>query len=248
MHNLHAAYRRMYQALEVQNIDEILPPPAQPQPKNSMIENGDALQGLPLMAFPEQHHASHIQAHILLLTTPLVQASAPVQGSLYAHIMQHISFLARQQALEGAQNLMNQARMSAQQGRANPAEVEQQIMMTQQALNNPQELEAYVALLEAQILQQILPQMVPQPPDPNADPLVQIRNAELQLKQQELLSDSQNDQNKLMLEMQKLQQKAAGEAARLELQEDIAEERNRVNRERIAATMMMAQQRGQGGG
>ena len=248
MHNLHAAYRRMYQALEVQNIDEILPPPAQPQPKNSMIENGDALQGLPLMAFPEQHHASHIQAHILLLTTPLVQASAPVQGSLYAHIMQHISFLARQQALEGAQNLINQARMSAQQGRANPAEVEQQIMMTQQALNNPQELEAYVALLEAQILQQILPQMVPQPPDPNADPLVQIRNAELQLKQQELLADSQNDQNKLMLEMQKLQQKAAGEAARLELQEDIAEERNRVNRERIAATMMMAQQRGQGRG
>ena len=43
IHNLHSAYRRMYQALEVQNIDEILPPPPQPEPLDPAIENARAL-------------------------------------------------------------------------------------------------------------------------------------------------------------------------------------------------------------
>jgi hypothetical protein len=59
-------------------------------------------------------------------------------------------------------------------------------------------------------------------------------------------SPGQIDQAKLALDQAKLQQKAAGEAARLELQEDIADERNDVNRERIAAQMRMAAQRGTG--
>ena len=42
IHNLHAAYRRMYQALEVQNIDEVLPPPPQPEPLDPAIENARA--------------------------------------------------------------------------------------------------------------------------------------------------------------------------------------------------------------
>ena len=45
MHNLHAAYRRMYLALEVQNIDEILPPPPEPKPLDPAIENARALMG-----------------------------------------------------------------------------------------------------------------------------------------------------------------------------------------------------------
>jgi hypothetical protein len=51
----------------------------------------------------------------------------------------------------------------------------------------------------------------------------------------------------LAIDQAKMQQKAAGEAARLELQEDIADERNDVNRERIAAQMAMAAQRNNGG-
>ena len=61
MHNLHAAYRRMYQALEVQNIDEILPPPQEPQPMDPAMENAKALMGEILRAFPEQNHEVHIR-------------------------------------------------------------------------------------------------------------------------------------------------------------------------------------------
>ena len=45
---------------------------------------------------------------------------------------------------------------------------------------------------------------------------------------------------KLQLDQAKLQQKAAGEAARLELQEEIADSRNAVNRERIAVQQDIA--------
>ena len=51
MHNLHAAYRRMYQALEVQNIDEILPPAPKPKPLDPAIENARGLMGEILVAF-----------------------------------------------------------------------------------------------------------------------------------------------------------------------------------------------------
>jgi len=233
MHNLNAAYRRMYQALEVQNIDELLPPPPEPQPKDPMTENGEALQMQNLLAFVEQNHDAHIKAHIMLLKTPLVQASPQVMGLLYTHIQQHVNFLARQQVMEGAQNAISQARAAVQNGMADPSLIEQQIAMTEQALANPKDLEDYVALIQSQILEKLLPEMVPAPPNPAADPLVQIRQAELQLDQQDLLQKAQNDQNKLAIEMAKLQQKAAGEAARLELQEEIADERNAVNLERI---------------
>jgi hypothetical protein len=52
MHNLHEAYRRMYQALEVQNIDDILPPPPQPQPTDPAIENARGLAGQIVTGFP----------------------------------------------------------------------------------------------------------------------------------------------------------------------------------------------------
>ena len=80
MHNLHAAYKRMYQALEVQNIDEILPPPPQPQPTDPSIENARALAGEMLQAFPQQDHDAHMSNHIQFMQLPLVQASPQAYG------------------------------------------------------------------------------------------------------------------------------------------------------------------------
>ena len=53
LHNLQMAYRRMYQALEVQNIEEILPPPPQPQPMDPSAENAVILKNQPVQVFSE---------------------------------------------------------------------------------------------------------------------------------------------------------------------------------------------------
>ena len=91
LHNLHAAFRRMYQALEVQNIDEILPPPPQPQPLDPLIENARALTGELLMAFDGQDHDAHIELHVMFMKTPLVMTSPQVMGTLLGHLQEHIS-------------------------------------------------------------------------------------------------------------------------------------------------------------
>jgi hypothetical protein len=247
MHNLHEAYKRMYQALEIQNIEEILPPPSQPQPMDPAMENGRAVVGTPLQAFPQQNHDSHVRAHVIFFKSPFIQTNPMAMAALMAHIQEHVAFMAREQAMSGIQAQMQQLQEAVQAGSVDPQEAQQQMAAVQQMMQNPDEMNNYVALLQAQILEKLVPELAPPQPDPMADPLVQIRQAEVQTRQQENMMDAQIDAQKIALEEQKLQQKAAAEAARIELQEEIANERNAVNRERIMVQSRAAQQRNQRG-
>jgi hypothetical protein len=247
MHNLHEAYKRMYQALEIQNIEEILPPPQQPQPMDPAMENGRAVVGTPMQAFPQQNHDAHLKAHVTFFKSTFVQTNPVAMTALMAHIQEHVAFLAREQAMSGINDQVQQMQMAVQTGAISAQEAQQQIAAVQQAMQNPEEMNNYVALLQSQILEQLIPELNPPQPDPMADPLVQIRQAEVQTKQQENMMDAQIDAQKLALDAKKLEQKAASEAARIELQEEIAEERNTVNRERIMMQAQMAQQRNRGG-
>jgi hypothetical protein len=233
MHNLHAAYRRMYQALEVQNIDEILPPLPQPQPTDPAQEHAEVIKGKGLQAFPGQDHNAHIMAHVAFMQTPMVMAAPAVQGAMYGHLQEHISLLAQEQAMQQVQQQMQQIQLLVQSGGMSLQEGEMQMQQLQMQMQDPAALARVVAQIEQTIVQQVAQMLTPPPQDPAADPLVQIRMQELGLKQQEMQMDAQSDQNKLALEAAKLQQRAATDAARLETQEEIADERNAVNRERI---------------
>jgi len=233
MHNLHSAYRRMYQALEVQNIDEILPPLPEPQPTDPAMEHAEVIKGQAVQAFPGQEHNAHIMAHVAFMQTPMVMAAPAVQGALYGHLQEHISLLAQEQAMQQVQQQMQQVQLLAQSGGISMEEAQMQMQQLQMQMQDPTALARTVAQIEQTIVQQVAQILTPPPQDPAADPLVQIRMQELGLKQQEMQMDAQNDQNKLALEAAKLQQRAATDAARLETQEEIADERNAVNRERI---------------
>jgi hypothetical protein len=229
VHNLHAAFRRMYQALEVQNIDEILPPPPQPQPLDPLIENARALTGELLMAFDGQDHDAHIELHVMFMKTPIVMTSPQVMGTLMGHVQEHISKKAREMVLTQIQGLISQVQLMAQSGAIDPAAAQQQIMEVQMQMQNPEEIEKMVALQELQLMNELMPKITPQGQDPMSDPLVQIRMQELGVKQRKALDDAAQ----IDLEMQKMQQRAATDAARIESMEDIADQRNDTNRERI---------------
>jgi hypothetical protein len=233
MHNLHAAYRRMYQALEVQNIEEILPPPPQPQPLDPAVENARALMGEILNTFPDQDHDVHIAIHLMFMKTPLVMTSPQVMGTFYAHIMEHVSQKARQMVMQEIQGLISQLQILAQTGGVDPMAAQAQIMEIQTQMQNPAEIEKLVSMQQQQIMAQVLGQLVPAGQDPMSDPLVQIRMQELAIKQQDLQRKQTEDQAQIAMEAAKMQQRAATDAARIESQEDIAEDRNTVNRERI---------------
>jgi len=233
MHNLHAAYRRMYQALEVQNIDEILPPPPEPQPLDPAIENARALMGELLQTFPEQDHDLHIEMHLMFMKTPLVSTSPQVMGTFYAHIMEHVSQKARQSVIQQIQSLVGQIEVLAQAGGIDPIAAQQRIAQVQMEMQKPEELEKLVTMEQARIMAQVIPQLMPAGNDPMADPLVKIRMQELNIKQQDLQRKAMDDAGQIQLELEKMRQRAATDAARIESQEEIADDRNTVNRERI---------------
>ena len=246
MHNLQAAYRRMYQALEVQNIDEILPPPPQPQPLDPAIENARALMGEILNTFPDQDHDVHMRIHLAFTKTPLVMTSPQVMGTFYAHIMEHASQKARQMVMNEIQEIIGQAQLAAQSGAINPQAAQQQIMEVQQNMQDPAQMEQLISLQMEKILAEILPQLMTPGDDPMNDPLVQIRMQELAIKQQDLQRKTEEDQGSMLLELQKMQQRAATDAARMERQEEIAQNRNEVNRERIDMQRQAAERRNAG--
>ena len=233
VHNLHAAFRRMYQALEVQNIDEILPPPPQPQPLDPLIENARALTGELLMAFDGQDHDAHIELHVMFMKTPIVMTSPQVMGILMGHLQEHISKKAREMVMTQIQGLISQVQLMAQSGAIDPQAAQQQIMEVQQQMQNPEEIEKMVALQELQLMNELMPKITPQGEDPMQDPLVQIRMQELAVKQQDLQRKSIDDAAQIQLEMDKMEQRAATDAARIESTEDIADQRDATNRERI---------------
>jgi len=246
MHNLHAAYRRMYQALEVQNIDEVLPPPPQPQPMDPAIENARALMGENLNTFPDQEHEVHIRLHLAFMKTPLVMTSPQIMGIFYAHIMEHISQKARIMVMAEIDQIIGQAELAAQSGAIDPMAAQQQIQKVQQDMQDPAQLEKLVSMQMEKIMAEILPDLMPQGQDPMADPLVQIRMQELNIKQQDLQRKAQEDQAQLMVQLQNLQQRAATDAARIESQEDIAAQRDATNRERIDVQRESAARRNAG--
>jgi len=210
MHNMYEAYRRMYSALGVTDIDLVLPPPPQAEPQSPALENARALTipsgGKPLKAFPDQDHLAHIQAHVLFMKMPLLQMSPAVYGLLLSHVLEHLSLAAQQQVV---------------------------LQMQQQGINmmlQPHEMEIEVAKAETMLLQQIIQELAP-PQGP--DPLIQIQQQGLQLKGQEIQQRAMNDQAKLQLEQQKMAVKSQHDQERIQSSEDIAQLRANTAMQRV---------------
>ena len=235
IHNLTAAYKRMYQALEVDNIDEILPPPPEPQPLDPVIENARALMGETLRTFPDQDHDAHINIHLVFMKTPLVSTSPQVMGTFYAHLLEHVSQKSRQVVIAEIEKITDQVQAGVDSGTIDPIAAQTQILELERNLQDPGELEKLISLQQKELMDDLIPKLFTQGEgsDPMSDPLVQIRLQELGIKQQTEQRKAAVDQAELQLQASKLQQQAATDAARIESTEEIAANRNQVNRERI---------------
>ena len=214
IHNVHEAYRRMYDALDIKNIDAILPAPQQPQPVDPATENGNAMKGMPLKAFPQQDHEAHVRAHVVMLSSQTSQANPQGYIMLQAHVQEHVGMMARDQVTTFFQKSMEAAQAAGQ-----PVP---QI--------DPAAVESAIAQQVGEILNEIMPAL--QPPTPE-DPLVEIRKKELENDTAELQRKTMNDQMDFQIDQAKLQQAYELAQQRQKLQENIADDRNDVNIYRI---------------
>ena len=98
MHDMYAAYKRMYEAIRIPNIDEILVKPADAPMLDPIDENMSIMYGKPIKAFIEQDHESHIAVHMQFIQDPSLGGNPGAQAMqpiLIAHIAEHVALLYR---------------------------------------------------------------------------------------------------------------------------------------------------------
>ena len=203
LHNQQEAFRRMYEALGVRDIDSILKAPEveEPQPKDPAQENVDALEEISLKAFEGQDHDAHILAHLTFMAGGMVQQMPNVIVALQKHVLEHVKLKAREQA----------AIQFVQQNQGQPATEDQML-----------QVEAMVAQIIAQELtavRQLSQQIMGGGEEEGPDPLIALKQQEIDLKGQKTQADIANDQAKFGLDEQKLQERSRQFDERLESQE-----------------------------
>jgi len=225
---VYESYKRMYSAIGVDNVDQILAPPPQTEPKpiEAGFENTQLLLGNPAKAFPEQNHDAHIATHMSLLNTPPVQMNAQVQALIHSHIMEHLQMkadiLAQQQMPPEVIQQYQQIQQQAQQ--VSPAE---QGQLLQEANNI---LSQFSAPIMAELIADYTAR-ISAPED--EDPLVAIRKQELALKGQELAIEQQQFITQERRKEQDAQRRINVDRERIQTSEDIAEMRDDTARARL---------------
>ena len=202
IYDLPQLHRQMIEVLGVKNADKLVPTEDDAKPTDPISENMDALNGKPLKAFIYQDHEAHIATHTSFMKDPMIAQmigqnpqAQRIMASLQAHIAEHTGFLYRKQMEEklGAPLPAPNAELS-------------------------EEVELNLARLAAQAGQQITQARQQQAAQQAAqqqaqDPLMQLKQAELQVKQQEVQRKAAKDQADAQLQAAELQRKTQKDQA-----------------------------------
>ena len=203
IHNISEVYRDMYEALGVTDIDRIMKavPTDEPVPIDPAQENINVLDMLPLHAFEGQNHQAHIQAHLTFGASPMVGNMPPMAISLQKHVMEHVQIAAKEQA---AVAYLQQV----QQKGGQPASDDEML-----------EIERITAQFVAEGLQQVKELSGEMSGAGAPDPLVQLKEQELQIKSSSDQADQQIDQAKVELDAQNQQTRSSQFDRRIASQE-----------------------------
>ena len=199
IHDLYQAYRSMYDAIGVKNINAILPPPAQPTPLDPSLEEIAAMGMKPFQAFPGQDHKAHIDSHLNFMQSNMVQNSPSVMAALQKNILERISLMAQEQIqLEFSQELMQaqQMQMMLQQNPQNP-----QLIAQAQALTN--KINARKAQLIAEMTKEYMDEEQKIMGEYSGDPLIKLKAREVDLRAKENERKAKDDQERIDLDTAK---------------------------------------------
>ncbi len=215
MHNMYMAYRGMYEAIGVKDIDRVLPPPPPNMPKDPAIEHIDAMAMKPFQAFPGQDHRAHITAHLNFMASNIVRNNPSITAALEKNIMEHISLMAQEQVqLEFAQEFQMLPQMQ-QMAVQNP-QVQQQLQQISQ------KIEARKALLIADMTEDFMKEEKQITSQFDHDPLLKLKQREVDLKAMETERKMKEDEARINLDRAKMVQAKDLNEQKLEQNEDLA--------------------------
>jgi hypothetical protein len=229
IHNLYQAYRSMYDALGVKNVNAILPPPAQPVPMDPALEHIMAMSQKPFQAFPGQDHKAHIDAHLNFMRLNMVQNNPLVMASIQKNILEHISLMAQEQVqLEFVEELRELQMIQQQMGAVNPAMMagmmqNPQVMQMQQRVQQiTNQLESRKAMLIAEMQEDYAKEEEKITGEFAGDPLLKIKSREVDLRAMENERKEEEGQERLNLDKMKAMMNQENQEAKLKQNEQLA--------------------------
>jgi len=221
IHNLYAAYRNMYEAIGVKNIDLILKKPVQPVPKDPSLEHIDALTSQPFQAFKGQDHRAHMTAHLSFMETNVARNNPMITVSLQKNIFEHISLMALEQVeMEFANEIMQlQAVQQNPQAMQNPK-------MQQMVMQLNMRIESRKAVLIAEMTEEFLGEEKKINGDFGNDPIAKLKARELDIRAAENARRKKEDEERLNLDKMKAMMNQSNQEDKLEQNEELAELRS----------------------
>jgi hypothetical protein len=228
MHNMYQAYRSMYEAFGIKNINAILPPPQQPQPMDPSIEHILSISGKPFQAFPGQDHKAHIDAHLSFMSISMVQNNPMAMMSLQKNILEHISLMAQEQVQIEFVEEMQELKMIQQQLAPlmqNPMMMQQNpmAMQSQQRVKQITDaIEARKAVLIAEMTMDYAKEEDKISSEVGGDPLLKLKSRELDLKARADQDRNANNEARLDLDTMRAMMNDQQHDEKLEQNEELA--------------------------
>ena len=228
MHNMYQAYRSMYEAFGIKNINAILPPPQQPQPMDPSLEHILAISGKPFQAFPGQDHKAHIDAHLSFMSISMVQNNPMAMMGLQKNILEHISLMAQEQVQIEFVEEMQELQMIQQQlapMMQNPQMMQQNpmAMQSQQRIKQITDaIEARKAVLIAEMTIDYAKEEDKISSEVGGDPLLKLKSRELDLKARADQDRNSNNEARLDLDTMRAMMNDQQHDEKLEQNEELA--------------------------
>ena len=216
MHNMYMAYRSMYEAIGVKDIDRVLPPPPPNQPKDPAIEHIDAMGQKPFQAFPGQDHRAHITAHLNFMASNFVRNNPSITAALEKNIMEHISLMAQEQVQLEFQQEFAMLPQLQQMATQNPQAQQQFNQVTQK-------IEARKAILIAEMTEDFMKEEKAITTQFDHDPLLKLKEREVDLKAMETERKTNEDEARLNLDRSKFMQGQQLDNKKLQQNEELAQ-------------------------
>ena len=217
IHNLYQAYRSMYEALGVKDIDKLLKKPQNPTPKDPALEHIDALAGKPFQAFPGQDHRAHITSHLNFMATNIARNNPMIMASLEKNCFEHISLMAQEQIEVEFRQEMQQI-MAMQQ---NPQAMQNpQVQMQMKMIS--EKIEARKAQLIADMMEEFTKEEKKITSQFDNDPIAKLRARELDLQAQENQRKREEGEERINLDKMRAMMNQQNQDEKLEQNEELA--------------------------
>ena len=222
IHNLYNAYRKMYEALGIKDIDKILPPPAPIAPKDPALEHIDALGMKPFQAFRGQDHTAHMTAHLNFMATNMVRNNPPVMAAIEKNCLEHISLMAQEQIELEFADTIQQLQQMQQMAQQNP-----QIQAQLQKIT--MDMEARKAVLISELMGDFMEEEKKITSQFDSDPLLKLKSREVDLRAMENERKKDEGEQKMDLDRAKLLQARQLNEDKLDQNEKLAKLRAGVS-------------------